>query len=217
MLLSPGAPYTPIHTPNNGYPDQLSDSRLRAELVDSQGYFLGFCTLVSSLAAACLALVILTHLACLLAITQLPDMLSVYDLIYRLYGLIFACIGFMCEMEWTETIRTTSLLQYWTTRGLFYAFVALFTVREYGEVRLPLLRYLDGQLLVLSLGSALGMVGVLYSAMGLFCLKKIRDQKMARYMRMLSGIQTTSSYDTLMQHPVYGYSSSGTAAAEQQV
>lgn len=143
---------------------EINDSYSLRAVSDSKGYFLRFCSLLSSLAAFTLALVCVVHIICLLVITNFSDALGVYETAYRLYGLSFAIIGVMCEMEWTETIRTTSLLQFWTSRGFFYIFVALFTVREYGEVTLPLgLKNLNR--VVLFVGGVLATTGVLYAVM----------------------------------------------------
>jgi hypothetical protein len=181
---------------------------------NDRGYFLKFCSLVSSLAALVLSFVIVIHIIFIICISDLTSLRSIYELVYRLYGLTFGCIGLMCEMEWTETIRTTSLLQYWTTRGLFYIFIALFTLQQYAEIPLSI-RLLDVDIIVLILGTILACVGLLYCIMvsvnwyriltnaylsclclsqGLFCLKKIRDQKMARYLRILSGFEVCCSY-----------------------
>lgn len=137
---------------------------LRVSGTDSKGYFLTFCSLVSSLAALSLSFVIFIHVVCILAITHLTDLLSACELIYRMYGIVFALIGLFCEMEWTETIRNTSLLQSWTTRGAFYIFVALFTMREYAEITLSF-RWIDVNFIILLLGSVLTATGVTYSLM----------------------------------------------------
>lgn len=101
----------------------------------SEGYFLKFCSLLSVFTTLCLFSTILLHAFCITATTSFSQSGSCFEFFYRLYGMLFAAIGFFCEMEWTEGIRTTSLLQYWTTRGLFYIFIALLTIQEYGDVR----------------------------------------------------------------------------------
>lgn len=138
-------------------------------------------------------------------------MQDVVEMIYRLFGLVFTAIGVLCEMEWTETIRSTSLLQFWTSRGMFYVFISLFTVREYGVLTY---QWSDMRFVLDTIAGILFAVGSAYITMvsskycflysyralsrcwwlqGLFCMKKIRDEKMARYVRMLSGFEVRTN------------------------
>lgn len=128
----------------------------------SKGYFLKFCSLISGLTALVLMLTIILHGFCIVVSTELKEPKSFYELIYRLYGLAFAVIAFFCEMEWTDTIRTTSLLQYWTTRGLFYVFIGLLSIQEYGNVSFG--KYsLEKEVLFLEIG--LIILGIIYTLM----------------------------------------------------
>lgn len=124
--------------------------------------FLRFCSAVSVLAAVSIGLILILQILCLASITQFSGPRGCYLFVYRLYGIIFAVVAFCCEMEWTEIIRTTTLLQYWSTRGLFYIFIALFTLQEYAELQwsFPVL-----QNVVASVGFSLLILGCIYTLM----------------------------------------------------
>ena len=94
------------------------------------------------------------------------------------------CLGVvLCECEWTSGMRETPLLQNWCGRGLFYAFVGLLA---YDDKKVGGLE--GGGLLAELVGlgahyAALAQVacGALYFVMGLCCLRRLRDHKLARW------------------------------------
>lgn len=102
------------------------------------------------------------HLVCIFSFTQLGSVQGIVELIYRIFGLVFTSIGVLCEMEWTETIRNTSLLQFWTSRGMFYLFISLFTFREYGALTY---QWSDMRYVLGTIAGILSAMGVAYISM----------------------------------------------------
>jgi hypothetical protein len=76
-------------------------------------------------------------------------------------------------------VRSTTLLQYWGTRGLFYIFVALFTLKEYSQITWESFSKLS--LVVNIISFAYLAMGCIYIFMGLVFSRDTREQKMARY------------------------------------
>jgi hypothetical protein len=130
----------------------------------SSNYFLQFCAIVSITTAATLVFDFFTQVICLMIITKFQEPRDLYLLVYRLYGVMFVTIAIFCELEWTETIRTTAILQFWSTRGLFYIFISLFTLQEYAEIEFTFLK-ISLQLFVNTIGICLLTLGLIYTAM----------------------------------------------------
>jgi hypothetical protein len=108
-------------------------------------------------------------------------------LIIQLYDVVLCIAVVLVEMEWTDAIHNLSLLQSWFIRGLCYCFVGLIIYQELGGFN-PY-----HQNTYLQLPSALLIVlGIIYSLMGLLCLKKVRDSKMARYIQLLSHFEVNN-------------------------
>ena len=106
------------------------------------------------------------------------------DVIIRLYGILL-CIGvILCELELTEVVRTFIVLQNWISRGFAYIFVAMLAL-NHGTLNLDstTMKYVEFST------SSLICLGSLYIFMGIFCLKKLRDDKMARYIQLLSHLE----------------------------
>lgn len=59
---------------------------------------------------------------------------GIYTLMFQIYSFLFTVVAICCELEVTETIRSTTLLQFWTTRGLFYVFIALLATQQYDSI-----------------------------------------------------------------------------------
>lgn len=125
-------------------------------------FFLQFCSIVSILTTLSIGLTVVVQFLCIVIMSHFNEPRDAYLLVYRLYGFAFACTALCCEMEWTELIRTTSLLQYWSTRGLFYVFIALFLLREYAEVEWHVVNL---QPLIISVGVLLLVLGISYTLM----------------------------------------------------
>lgn len=102
------------------------------------------------------------------------------------YGLVFPIAVFLTEMEWTETIRSSILLQSWTSRGLFYIFIGLFTYETHKEFYSGTKKMRNALFVVSCIMMTFGLV---YSFMGLIYLKKIRDQKLAHYIGLVSNFE----------------------------
>ena len=104
----------------------------------------------------------------------------------RIYGIVL-CIGVIfTELEMTEVARSFILLQNWIFRGVCYAFVGLLAM-NYSNVNENL--DISSQLYVTVSSLSLVTMGTIYSCMGVLCLKRIRDDKMAKYIRLLSHLE----------------------------
>jgi hypothetical protein len=99
----------------------------------------------------------------------------------RIYGILL-CIGvILAEFELTEVVRTFIVIQNWISRGLLYIFVGLLA-NNHEETTLD-----ENSLSYVNLSSlSLIFLGLVYMIMGGFCMKKIRDDKMAKYIQLLS-------------------------------
>ena len=101
--------------------------------------------------------------------------------VVRLYGVVL-CVGVvLAEFELTEVVRTFIIVQNWITRGLAYIFVGLLAY-DHDETTL------DSSSLAYVNVTSLGLIGIggLYMVMGVACMKKLRDDKMAKYIQLLS-------------------------------
>jgi hypothetical protein len=101
----------------------------------------------------------------------------------QLYAIVLSIAIAFTELEWTETLRTFILLQNWVTRGLAYIFVGLMAIEKHTN------SVFKSTLFWLGIG--LIAFGGIYAFMGLLCLKRIRDQKMARYIQLLSNYEVS--------------------------
>ncbi len=76
---------------------------------------------------------------------------DIYIFLFQCYDIGFAMIGVFCELELTETVRSTVILQYWTSRGLFYVYIALQVTQGYDNITLGHIAGMRVQLYYLSL------------------------------------------------------------------
>lgn len=109
----------------------------------------------------------------------------------RVYGIVLAMGVIMCEFEVTETIRTFIILQNWITRGLSYIFVGLLA---YNHTETILDRSSTSYVNFSSL--SLILLGSVYSMMGIFCMKKLKDDRMAKYVQLLSHLEIQKAIQT---------------------
>jgi hypothetical protein len=91
-------------------------------------------------------------------------------------------------MEWTESIRTFQLIQNWISRGLIYVFVGLLALDNNGEI----LDYSVSDYVFFAPVSLI-VFGVTYSILGLLCCKRFKDEKMAKYIQLLSHLEVQSA------------------------
>ena len=113
------------------------------------------------------------------------------DAFIRVYGIVLATGVIMCEFELTETIRTFMILQNWMTRGLSYIFVGLLA---YNHTEISLHSSAAAYVKFSSL--SLIILGSIYSMMGLFCMKKLKDDRMAKYVQLLSHLEIQNAIQT---------------------
>ena len=109
----------------------------------------------------------------------------------RVYGIVLAMGVTMCEFELTETIRTFMILQNWMTRGLSYIFVGLLA---YNHTEISLHSSAAAYVKFSSL--SLIILGSIYSMMGLFCMKRLKDDRMAKYVQLLSHLEIQKAIQT---------------------
>ncbi len=104
------------------------------------------------------------------------------DVGIRLFICLFCILAVLVELELTSTVRGSMMCQSWPLRGIFYIFVGLLQafVHEDGWADTTLV----GIVITTSYGFLFG--GVIYVFMGLLQVKRIHDEKMARYIQLIS-------------------------------
>ena len=130
--------------------------------------------------AASATTVIFTQIILIFAETAL----NVAGVCIRIYGIILAVGVILCEFELTETIRTFIILQNWITKGLSYIFVGLLAY-NHTKTRLDN----DSEEYVKFSSLSMIILGSIYSMMGVFCMKKLKDDRMAKYVQLLSHLE----------------------------
>lgn len=116
----------------------------------------------STVTATCLLVVVCASVLFLILDTSLSNANAVVHLFLRLYGLIFMSLAFMCEMEWVEAIRQSTIFQNWLFRGIFYSFLGLFTYVEYQREDMAAVKY--GWVMD-SIAITLSILGLVYTVM----------------------------------------------------
>lgn len=104
----------------------------------------------------------------------------------RLYLVAFSILGILIELEITAIIRTANLCQAWEYRGFFFTFIGLFHVYTNKDDQF------DNENIVLCLqlvGYFMMLCGIIYLLLGFLHFKKIRDEKMARYVQLISVLE----------------------------
>ncbi|KAJ1438858.1 hypothetical protein B484DRAFT_468779, partial [Ochromonadaceae sp. CCMP2298] len=132
--------------------------------------FLLFYTTFSGLTTAVLVLVTLISIVFIIVDTSVRDVHACAEFLLRLYGLSLMLLAILCELEWFEVVRQSSILQNWTSRGVFQTFLGLFSFVEYGEVQLPGVRVKG---VVGGAAVALMLCGTTYTCLGCMNLKGI--------------------------------------------
>jgi len=166
-------------------------------------YMLQFYNMISCL--ACIAILITFSLQLMIIIIYTSTIVTIEDIIhllYRVFNLSFSLISLCCELEWTEFIRTSTILQYWISRGCFYLYIGIIVYKEkeslivvgIGSVSSASSIFLDQCMLGSSI--AMGFFGIVYIIMGMCCFKQVRDQKMVRYMQILSAFEEQHDSET---------------------
>lgn len=107
-----------------------------------------------------------------------------FHILLQMYNPIIAFSAILVEAELTDTIRGIDLLQSWTFRGFSYIFIGLLTKVQcdYSSITVPRTCVLLNSIV----SGNLMIIGVIYAYLGLLSAKKIKDKKMANYIRLLS-------------------------------
>lgn len=110
---------------------------------------------------------------------------SVVSLIIRLYSIALAVsiVTIEVEVAASDLLRNFFVIQSWSYRGMFYIFVGFLLLLDddsYLATNNAVVKFVNISSICLMVS------GFTYIAMGLLCLKPIKDRKMARYIQLLS-------------------------------
>jgi len=89
------------------------------------------------------------------------------DIAARSYVIFFSCLIVLCEIDWRFVMKKIRLLDDWTFRGFFYAYVGLCTIDKSGDLDSP----------EDITGISLMVLGLVYAIMGLLCIKGVVQQR----------------------------------------
>ncbi|CAN0089687.1 unnamed protein product [Ectocarpus sp. 12 AP-2014] len=109
--------------------------------------------------------------------------LSPESVAVRCYNILFCMLIIMAELEWTTTVREMFVLHSWIPRGVVYSFVGVLVLEEEDEKGLDLGGF--GLYITIIAWIMVG-IGALYFLLGLCCVKRIRDKKMARHKTLVA-------------------------------
>jgi hypothetical protein len=157
-----GSPFNIIRQPSIPVPaptEQVTDA--------NRGVILSTFMLISLATALCAAfcfVAVISYVAILFGdnlILSIDDMIRTIVLFFEILLCIFVVF---VEMEWTEAVRSISLLQSWSVRGLCYIFVGLVIFEDLGGVPHTVLNSKKvGYLVIPSL--AISAFGLIYAVM----------------------------------------------------
>lgn len=195
--MSENDEHTPLQRAHSPPPSAPSSSNTsRTNRTANKGCLLRFLTVLS-------VFIIISGLGiiCLQAGSMylLATKISLVRAGLQLYIVIFSVIIILNEMEWTALVRNSLVSYSWIARGLFYIFIGLILLDQQlgyrtGSQFVGLCSVLFGHSLVFS--------GLIYLIMGLLCLKRMRDDRMARYVQLLSYMEVQ---DTIRNGGIESY------------
>jgi hypothetical protein len=132
--------------------------------------------------------------------------------ILRFYVIFFCLLAVLVELEWTKLVQDSSILKYWVTRGIFYAFIGVLGLEQnesYALRHATLGQHTTPRPSAMTLkfiqvvAWLMVSVGILYFAMGVLCLQlvysRVRQSYKERLQRAVQIRDTTSRY---MEHVV---------------
>jgi hypothetical protein len=136
--------------------------------------------------------------------------------ILRFYVIFFCLLAALVELEWTKLVQDSSILKYWVTRGIFYAFIGVLGLEQNESYALRVIHQqhaTSGETTPRPSAMSLKFiqvvawlmvsVGILYFAMGVLCLQlvysRVRQSYKERLQRAVQIRETTSRY---MEHVV---------------
>ncbi|CAN0096446.1 unnamed protein product [Heterosigma akashiwo] len=135
----------------------------------------------------------------------ISDGLTIQEMILRGYCFVF-CLGIVLfEMEWTKPIRDMILCHNWVLRGVMYVFVGLLGLEEETEEvavsdakssdeasETPERNVVATAVVELTAYIIIG-VGLLYILMGVFCLKRLRDERLSKHRKLMAWAEVEES------------------------
>mmetsp|Transcript_434 Transcript_434/g.764 ORF Transcript_434/g.764 Transcript_434/m.764 type:complete len:189 (-) Transcript_434:1602-2168(-) len=152
-------------------------------LTHDKDYFLWFYATFSSTTAIILGFATVLSVFLILIDTRMRDSFEVVHFMLRLYGLTLMVVAILSELEWFEAIRQSSILQNWTSRGIFLTFLGLFVFVEYSKLTLGRFKFVT---MVAVVSLVIVLCGCVYTGMGLMNLKRLKNEKTVRYIQLLS-------------------------------
>lgn len=163
----------------------------------SRGCFLTFVALISCLGILAGIIMLVAQIVYIyffdescnlfILIFSISYILTVVQFLIRCYIIVFSVTVLLTEMDWTAAVRNSVVSISWTFRGFFYMFIGLLELALDNDVDDWKVEVIPFSI-ILS-GSSMLIVGVLYLLMGVCCLKKTRDDRMARYIQLMSYLQ----------------------------
>ena len=104
--------------------------------------------------------------------------------ILRIYVLFFCCLFISSELQLEDKIRCLPAVKSWVHRGFFYTFLAVIAYQESTTLQLSSNGEIPATTIVFALQHASWIMyglGTLYSVMGFFCVRKLRDRLQRNY------------------------------------
>mmetsp|Transcript_9566 Transcript_9566/g.14401 ORF Transcript_9566/g.14401 Transcript_9566/m.14401 type:complete len:190 (+) Transcript_9566:183-752(+) len=168
--------------------EQPSQSRVdRHPGSATKGCMLHLLTALSCFVIISVTLIFLTEFfgLCMSLIQSWPG----FEFGLKIYCCCFTIIVILIEMEWTSTARQSIICQSWIWRGLFYAFIGFLenSMHAGDDKTLPV----EWALFVAA--TLMIVYGFIYAVMGLLNLKRLRDERMARYIQLLAYIEVDNA------------------------
>lgn len=103
---------------------------------DDSDFILRLYAAFSTATAASIALITLSSVVVTIKDTSFSTSIAVVHMALRLYSLVFMLVAFLCEMEWLEAIRQSTIFQNWVYRGMFFSYLGLFSYVEYANFQI---------------------------------------------------------------------------------
>jgi len=125
--------------------------------------------------------------AAAVSVSQIIDLiytnLSYIDFVIRIYVFALTFPIVLVQLGWTKTMKESLISKKWTVRGLFYIFIGVLVLQSHdGEA------WSDSTAVAIVFCCAYAMIlsGLLYFVLGILCLKKVYEAKLAAYNESLA-------------------------------
>ena len=115
--------------------------------------------------------------------------------VLRIYVILLCSLVILNELEWTKLTRESTILHWWVTRGMVYAFIGVLGLEENSVTPADKNENVNGR------DAALGYIqvvawlmvgcGILYFCMGVLCLQLVCNRMREDYQRRLERAKAT--------------------------